>query len=338
MRDRRAWGARLSPRAPDRRAGNVARVPSRALGRGSQSVRSGVCERRPPRVTCVRLAAHMTQPAGHHRRHAATTTTIGHRDVPSALTLCRAPRLVPSALRSGSSSRYAIQRLRRAAGCWLVGEWRRDDEDEDDDGAEDGLKIHTAPVRSAPAEALHQSSKEASQRVMLDMWIPTRKTESLTALRPWIGPIPKVHLSPITLSDFIKSDSSTLVSKKKNKQPAPRPAPASVQQRPIRDVTEERLKTLLAECGTISGSCSLGSMDSGYMVEIRAHERGGYRPTWGGKGGGKKPRPPFLSKRTTVLTVAVDKPSTLETVSGAKAPDLSGVELATVKALAEVIV
>lgn len=121
MHDRRGEGPGVHPAARTGETGTW-RVSPRLPRVRESSHRSGVCQR--PRNLHAACGAHDT--ASRPPSSVLGTSTIGHRDVPSALTLCQlrdsSRRLCALGHRLVTPSKGCGARL--AACCWLVDEWR----------------------------------------------------------------------------------------------------------------------------------------------------------------------------------------------------------------------
>ncbi|KAI5013723.1 hypothetical protein ZWY2020_040609 [Hordeum vulgare] len=85
-----------------------------------------------------------------------------------------------------------------------------------------------------------------------------------TTIRPWHGPLPKVRLSKLTLSDFLCPSSWQVVRNKKHRR---RPAAAAAPARPIAEIRSSRVKKLLGLDGPDQIVSVVGFEGAGYVAQ-----------------------------------------------------------------------
>jgi hypothetical protein len=117
---------------------------------------------------------------------------------------------------------------------WVLADGVEDDEEEDVSAAADELKnfqdeegdpsamaeeLQLVPTRATEIQKQDVFSREGNRR---------HERPAKRQVKPWIGPIPKVCVKPVTLSDFLPDDWTFVTRRKKKKRRAAGLPPAMV--------------------------------------------------------------------------------------------------------------
>ncbi|KAI5017340.1 hypothetical protein ZWY2020_042228 [Hordeum vulgare] len=174
--------------------------------------------------------------------------------------------------------------------------WVLADQEEEDDGADDGGgddQLVKGDVADGDAgEATMSADVEdrlgvtvIRRRTQPDMRLSKKAARTLSMLRPWIGPLPKVSLPPATLSDFLLPNWQTV--KKKHRKirmfgrptirhdldrlrlasAVPRATTPAMAPRPLREFRADFLHAALSAAGPVMTPSLMGYAQPGYKAQ-----------------------------------------------------------------------
>ncbi|KAI4969794.1 hypothetical protein ZWY2020_000708 [Hordeum vulgare] len=135
---------------------------------------------------------------------------------------------------------------RRIGGCFWV---LADDEDEDEGGEVCAVVAPSAPLQRALVVVPKQKSVAGVQTTRS----PVKMKAAATTPRLWVGPLPKVSLTDLKLSDFVEFFDWKVVRNKKQRQgPVPAvPAPKTKPMVEIRGFRADRLNMIIEPIGPV---------------------------------------------------------------------------------------
>jgi hypothetical protein len=155
---------------------------------------------------------------------------------------------------------------------WVLADGVEDDDEEDVSAAADELKnfqdeegdpsamaeeLQLVPTRATEIQKQDVFSREGNRR---------HERPAKRQVKPWIGPIPKVCVKPVTLSDFLPDDWTFVTRRKKKKRRAAGLPPAMV----IGDGVELRAARR-ARLNFLLGQRDMGVHEAGFVAQIEAH-------------------------------------------------------------------